>query len=349
MKILVICTQRIGDVLLITPLIRSLRNAYPTACIDALVFSDTLQILQGNQDINTVIGVERHTQKLQRLKELVKLWNQYDLSVSAIPSDRARIYGWAASKKHYGSYHEKDNLLAKYLMFRSILFDNQNTHTVAMNLKLCELLGIPKDETVVAPESSETPFLEKFKKPYAVVHPYPKFLYKSWTTDEWRKLLLYLSHQQLNVYISGSSDPAEIAYCRELIVDENTQSIAGNYSLADLTSIIEHAELYIGVDTSVTHLAASTGVKVIALYGPTNPVKWGPWPHNKSPERQTIWLSYASTPQHHSNVTLIQGSQSCIPCAEEGCERHINSTSECLTTLQSETVIEQIKALSAPG
>ena len=234
-------------------------------------------------------------------------------------------------------------------MRKSILFDNKEIHTVEMNLKLCELLGISKDETVVAPVSSETPFLEKFKKPYAVVHPYPKFLYKSWTTDEWRKLLLYLSHQQLNVYISGSSDPAEIAYCRELIVDENTQSIAGNYSLAELTSIIEHAELYIGVDTSVTHLAASTGVKVIALYGPTNPVKWGPWPHNKSPERQTIWLSYASTPQHHSNVTLIQGSQSCIPCAEEGCERHINSTSECLTTLQSETVIEQIKALSAPG
>ena len=43
-------------------------------------------------------------------------------------------------------------------------------------------------------------------------------------------------------------------------------------------TIIAQAKLYIGPDTGITHLAAATGIPVIALYGPTNPVKWAPWP-----------------------------------------------------------------------
>ncbi|NDH67906.1 MAG: lipopolysaccharide heptosyltransferase family protein, partial [Gammaproteobacteria bacterium] len=213
MNILVICTQRIGDVLLITPLIRSLKSAYPDATIDALVFSDTMQVLQGNKDLYSLITVERYSKKHKRIKEFIRLWNRYDMSVSTIPSDRARLYGWAASKKHYGTYLENDNLLAKFLMFSGVLFDNKHTHTVDMNLKLCDLIGIPRLETVMLPNAEDEIHLGSFDKPYVVVHPYPKFIYKSWTKEAWKKLLLYLSQQHLNVYISGSNNPNEMSYC----------------------------------------------------------------------------------------------------------------------------------------
>jgi heptosyltransferase III len=345
MNILAICTQRIGDVLLITPLIRSLKSAYPNATIDALVCSDTAQVMKGNKDIDSVIAIQRHSKKSQRLKEIIKLWNLYDMSVTTIPSDRARIYGWAASKKHYGTYLEEENPLVKNLMFKRVLFDNKHTHTVDMNLKLCDLIGIPRIETVMPPNADDENHLGNFNKPYVVVHPYPKFTYKSWTQEGWKKLLLYLSQQNLNVYISGGNDPSEISYCQELVVSEKVMNIAGKYSLSELSSVIKSSELFIGVDTSVTHLAAATGTRVIAVYGPTNPVKWGPWPNTKDMRRPTIWMSHSRTPQVVSNITLIQGVQECIPCAEEGCDKHVNSESKCLTTLKSETVIQQVELI----
>jgi heptosyltransferase-3 len=71
-------------------------------------------------------------------------------------------------------------------------------------------------------------------------------------------------------------------------------------------------------------------------------VKWGPWPIARDRQTSPIWLRHSQEPQRNSNITLIQGKQSCIPCAEEGCERHINSESECLTTLKSDNVIQEM-------
>ena len=58
-NILLIATRHIGDVLLTTPLLRSLRSAYPKACIDALVNGWTADILDGNPDVNNVITVNQ--------------------------------------------------------------------------------------------------------------------------------------------------------------------------------------------------------------------------------------------------------------------------------------------------
>ena len=55
-RILVVCLRRIGDVLLATPLLRSLKNAYPLAEIDALVFAGTAGMLEGNADVRRVIA-----------------------------------------------------------------------------------------------------------------------------------------------------------------------------------------------------------------------------------------------------------------------------------------------------
>ena len=64
MKILVVSIQRIGDVLLTTPLIHSLKNAYPNASIDIMVCDDTASILDGNDDINMVIKIPRNSKKI---------------------------------------------------------------------------------------------------------------------------------------------------------------------------------------------------------------------------------------------------------------------------------------------
>ena len=87
-KILVVITQRIGDVLLSTPLIRSLRRAWPQAQLEVLVFAGTEGILQGNPDIDRIISVPQRLSLSGSLKLLAKLWRKYDLALSLMAGDR---------------------------------------------------------------------------------------------------------------------------------------------------------------------------------------------------------------------------------------------------------------------
>lgn len=343
MKILVVSIQRIGDVLLTTPLIHSLKIAYPGANIDVLLCDDTGDILEGNEDVNVLINIPRKSKKLERIKEIYSLWNKYDISITTTPSDRARIYAWAASKRHFGTHSDTDSIIFKKMMYKSTLFDNKSTHTVEMNLKICELINITKNERVVPPKNMKKNEALEINKPYVVIHPYPKFVYKAWVLDQWQELISEITKNGKTVIISGGPGKEEIEYCEKLALSTNTKNFAGKYTLAEMTTLIQNAELFIGVDTSVTHLAAATGVKVIAIYGPTNPVKWAPWPYSTKIQKQPIWLSHAKTPQVHSNITLIQGQQTCVPCAEEGCDRHVNSLSQCLTTLKTDVILNVVE------
>ena len=100
-----------------------------------------------------------------------------------------------------------------------------------------------------------------------------------------------------------------------------------------------------GPDTATTHMAAALGVPTVALYGPTDPVKWGPWPrgHGATNPGQRLGTQVAG------NVCLIQGNAACAPCHKEGCERHIASYSDCLQQLPAAVVISALERLLAAG
>jgi ADP-heptose:LPS heptosyltransferase len=57
-------------------------------------------------------------------------------------------------------------------------------------------------------------------------------------------------------------------------------NLTGRVTLRALGPILSGAALYVGTDTAATHMAAALGVSTIALFGPSNPVKWGPWPND---------------------------------------------------------------------
>jgi heptosyltransferase III len=124
--------------------------------------------------------------------------------------------------------------------------------------------------------------------------------------------------------------------------DPRPLNLAGKFSFPQLAILLERAALYVGPDTVTTHLAAAAGVPTVALFGPSNPVKWGPWPKNSdahlSPYR------FRGT-QFVGNVALVQGAGHCVPCLQEGCARHEGSESVCLQMLAAGTVIEAVEKL----
>ena len=99
--------------------------------------------------------------------------------------------------------------------------------------------------------------------------------------------------------------------------------------------MIASAKVYVGPDTSVTHLAAATGAMTVALYGPTDPRRFGPWPRGGLDHP---WDA-AGTIQRRGNVWLVQNPLPCLPCQNEGCERRIDSYSRCLDELSPRQVL----------
>jgi heptosyltransferase-3 len=164
---------------------------------------------------------------------------------------------------------------------------------------------------------------------FAVVHAAPMFHYKRWTAEGWRALAEALAARGLTVVATGGPASAERAYLDEVWQGTRVIRRDGQLSWGELTGLMSKARVFVGPDTSVTHLAAATGCPTVALYGPTDPRLWGPWPIGGLTEP---WNATGSM-QRRGNVFLVQHAFPCTPCQLEGCERRLESYSACLDTL----------------
>lgn len=349
-RMLLVCTQRIGDVILSTPLARSLKRAWPDTPLDVLVLEGTEGALEGNPDVAQVLAFPQRTDWRGKWAQLRSLWRHYDLAVTPMPTDRSRLYGRVAAPFCVGFVTVEERGKG-WMLSRSLPFDNLSTHTVAMGESLCALLGIQPTYEVVPPrlKAEYLPSLREFLTPlggapYAVLHPFPKYAYKMWRSEAWVAFSQWLESQGLATVITGGRDREEQAYCSGIARQCGALDLSGQLTLAETAEIVDRARLYVGTDTAVTHIAAATGTPTVALFGPSNPVKWGPWPvgwrHAVSP-----WPRVGSG--REGNVWLIQGEGDCVPCLLEGCDRRLDSTSRCLLEISEARVIAAAQAMLA--
>jgi heptosyltransferase-3 len=355
-SILVICTRRIGDVLLTTPVIRSLRRAYPEAAIDFLLFAGTQEVLTGNPDLRAILTVAERPTVSAHMALLRRIWRRYDLAVSVLASDRPTLYAWAAGRHRVGTLQDDGKSRWKRRLLHAwVAFDNLYTHTVIMNLRVIEQLGVRASPLPVvcwlpaAEAAARTAFPQVDTAQFAVLHVSPKYPYKSWSVRGWGQLADALTGKGIRVVIAGGASASERDYVEALLalMPKSVVNVAG-IGLSALAYLLSRAALYVGTDTAVTHMAAALGVPTVALFGPSNPVKWGPWPKEWSAPPSPYVLRGT---QIRGNVALVQGKGHCVPCLEEGCARSIESDSACLQMLRAETVIAAIDRLQAgtPG
>ncbi|MCU0868370.1 MAG: glycosyltransferase family 9 protein [Burkholderiales bacterium] len=358
-SVLVVCTRRIGDVLLVTPLVRSLARAWPEAAIDLLVFRGTEGIVAGNPDVRRVLTVPERPGRLEHLRFARALWRRWDLALSTLTGDRPTLYAWLAGRRCAGEWLDApDQRWKRRLLDVAVPFDADATHTVAMHLALADALGVPRVADVVAGWTpADAQAIEALRARhalvpggYAVVHPSPKFRYKQWTDAGWAALVRHLvTARGLRVALTGSPEADEralVARIASATASDAVVDLSGALSLSQTTALIAGAALYVGPDTVTTHAAAATGVPTVALFGPSDPVKWGPWPRGTAVPRSP-WPRAGSGVR--GNVALVQGEihdgRHCVPCRLEGCERHVASASDCLVQLPVERVIAAVEAV----
>jgi heptosyltransferase III len=350
--IAVVCTQRIGDVLLATSLVRSMKAQWPQAQIDMIVFRGTEGVLEHNPDVRQVIVVARRATWRERFADAGRIWRRYDLACATISSSRCRFYAWAAGRKRVGLQDPDRNGRLSALMLHRLAIDNhRSVHTVTSNLALTKLIGVTPRADVVAPGIGHDParrvaFDARFAgalgtpavRRLAVLHPFPMYAYKQWRIEGWAQMIAWLRDQDFAVALSGGPAPAEQEYAKRVVeaAGEPVLNLVGQLTLGETAEMIRNARLYVGPDTGVTHIAAACGTPTVALFGPSNPTRWGPWPSNW-PAGDEPWPLRGSG--RRGNVFLLQGEGPCVPCRQEGCDRHVESYSRCLTELDASRVI----------
>ena len=340
-RILVVALRRLGDVLLTTPLIRSLRRAWPDATIEALVFADTAGILAGNPDLNGIVTMPPRPTTGQGLILAAKLWRRYDLAISTQSGDRPTGFAVIAGRRRVGLIEADVNGRVKQVLLNRSLTVGRGVHRVEEMLRLTDLIGIERVPELVAPRSADAGGMPA--GPYAVIHAAPMFRYKQWSKQGWRELAAALVARGLTVMATGGPAESERRYLDDVWSGAPVRRLDGQLDWPQLGDLLANARIYVGPDTSVTHLAAASGCATVALYGPTDPRLWGPWPVGGLP---TMWQATGPI-QQRGNVWLVQNVLTCTQCQLEGCERRLESPSICLDELPAARVIEAALAAIA--
>ena len=91
----------------------------------------------------------------------------------------------------------------------------------------------------------------------------------------------------------------KISEIKEVSQGIPAENIAGNYTLADMASVLQYSQLVVSVNTGIMHYAAAVGVPLVAIHGATSEVRWGP-------------LS--------NNSVVVKSSPACQPCISLGFE-----------------------------
>ena len=373
-KVLFIATRQIGDVLVTTPLIQQARELWPEAEFHFLGYRSKLDMLKGNPDIAELIETSDRPGFGEYLSLFNRLFQRYDLAIVTQPSDRAYFYGLVAAFRRVGvlgghpqgltehdkatkSKGDKQNAWKKAICLHTVDVDYFGQHVITEKLRLLEVFYknvqdlFSKPISVVPPAGEAlTPVIaSQLRSPYVVVHPGPLTAYKRWPLAYWQTLVTWLTQQGWQVVLSASPAKQDLQLNQDIVslLDEATRqnvvNAAGKLSIPQARSLIQGAHLYIGVDTSITHLAAACNIPTVALFGPTPPSNFGPWP-NGFIGKQPYQLRART--QTVGNVTILQGPGECVPCRKAGCEDRADSRSECLDLLEPNQVIEAIQKIT---
>ncbi|CAN5649579.1 glycosyltransferase family 9 protein [soil metagenome] len=371
-SILVISTRQLGDVLLTTPLIHAARERWPEARIDVLGFKGTLGLLAGNPDVGRLIEVPPGSGWKQSWPLIKSLWRRYDLALIAQYSDRAHLYGLIAARQRSGLVLKKRSLSwwKRLMLVHAVTVDVDQTHAVIEKVKLIEPWADVKEVSVRPPAGSSLPadVFEELRPPYVVLQIPSLVAYKQWPLQHAAELARALIADDLQVVLSGSGSTLDREKVGEVMAMLNASApkaiasisndsrdadptpqpavldVAGRLDLQQVTTLLQGAALYIGPDTSITHLAAACGTPMIALFGPISPTLWGPWPQGAMPVQPYVPNRLR---QPLGTMTLLQGTPPCVPCNRAGCDNHNESRSECLETMLPERVLAEARALLA--
>lgn len=298
-RILVIRLQHHGDVLLTTPVFAALRRQYPDAEIDALVFAETVPMIQAHPALSRVWALPRSKDAgkgLARLRGQLGFWREirqrnYDWVLhlnDRWPGAWAALASRAPLRVSY-DMRKRDNPVWRWV-FPHRVPEMHRGHMVERNLAFLRELGLPLvegDQRCQMAFSAADQALARQKLAaagvagdYILLHPTSRWFFKCWEDERYAAVMTALAEEGHRIVLTSAPVAGEMAMVERLLAlapHPNIVSLAGQLTLPALAAAIADARLFIGVDSAPMHMAAALNVPTVALFGPSDIEAWRPW------------------------------------------------------------------------
>ncbi|MBF0190013.1 MAG: putative lipopolysaccharide heptosyltransferase III [Magnetococcales bacterium] len=366
-RILVVKSRYLGDVLLTGPLFSTLRKNFQECRISVLVKAGTESILAGHPHVHEVLTFpereageslgaygRRHWRWWRALRA-----RRFDWSINTTDGDRGHIVGFVSGAGvRIGFLRvDRERWWRRFLLTHPIAHHVGPRHAVLRHLDLITWHSRIREldtrvyNAVLAQDLSTVREMLLARgwdgvKPVVQIHPTARWRFKSWTATGMAQVIDWLHERGCVVVVTGSAAAEEMAniaaivgLCRRPPVD-----LGGCLTVKQVVALTALCRLYLGVDTAMMHIAASLDVPVLALFGPSMPFEWGPWPNG--------WDSLTRNPYGRQGIQqsgphrIVQKDWPCVPCHGRGCnDSHV---SDCLEKLDSAEVIAVLQGF-LPG
>jgi ADP-heptose:LPS heptosyltransferase len=294
-NILIVRTDRIGDVVLSLPLASILKKHFPECRISFLLREYTKSLAENNSFIDEVIvlsGTNNHT---EIWRNGAQLKNKYDTCIVAYPAfSIALILFLSRIKLRIATGYRWYSFLFNSKIYEHRKFGERNE--LEYNVRLLQKLGI--DEKVnfknvlfgINPsKNSEEKVLNdlrelgvSFSKPLIVVHPGTGGSAVDLPVEKLREIVGVLSLENYEIIITGSESEKEL--CESLVVSKRVINTAGRYNLSELIALLNNTDLLLANSTGPIHIAAALGKYVIGFYPKIvacSQKRWGPYTDKK--------------------------------------------------------------------
>ncbi len=298
-RILIIKLRHHGDMLLITPVIGSLHDNYPDAKIDVLLYKETEPMLVNHPLISRCFHIDRQWKKQGALRHMGHEWRllrtlraqHYDLVINLADQWRsALITGFTGARQRLGfDFPKRKGLMWKKCHTQLVpITDHEQLHTVEQNLSLLKPLNLQRLNTqaTMSYPPADNDFIKQLlaqnavEARYIVVHPTSRWFFKCWPEEKMASLITQLATRGYSVVLTSGPDQAEmemVSRIQAMCEGNSIISLAGKMTLPQLAALIDHAALFIGVDSVPMHMAAALNTPYVALFGPSKLTLWHPW------------------------------------------------------------------------
>ena len=288
----IIKLSSIGDVVHALPVADALGASFPGIRWSWVVETEAAPIAELSPVLGSVLVVPRSWRprfwRPEARRALSKLRRQnFDLVVDLQGLDRSAVLAWISGARSRVGYFRKGRLAP--IVNRVVPREPGSVHAVDQYLDVARFLGAttvaprfplqprPEDVTSAAKLARQAGF--DIDDVFVTIHPAHANAAKGWPIGH-HAALVHELHRETGrpvVVMGGAGDDEAAAAHLARHVPGGVVSLAGRTSLSELVATLAHSALHITVDTGSLHIAAALDVPVVGLFGPTDPLRTGPY------------------------------------------------------------------------
>ncbi|HUT69333.1 MAG TPA: glycosyltransferase family 9 protein [Desulfatiglandales bacterium] len=338
-RILLIQLGDIGDVVLTTPTMRTLRQNFVSSTIFVLVHEHARGLVENCPWVDGTMSVEKNKRRLREtiayhkdfLTELRR--GRFELTIDLRAGTRGAILSFLSGASIRIGRHSENGTLWRNRLFTHLVRPKNelDQHSSLHSLNILAPLDLNIKDTSPAlevPPEKENRALEILgegkvppDKPIIALHPFSRWGYKEWPIQNYIRLIDHIgSRYPVSFVVTGA--PEERHRAAEIMRGSpvNVYNLAGKTSISELPGVLKKCSLLIGIDSAAAHIAASVGTPTTTIFGPSSPTNWAP----------------RGTQHHVASMNLL-----CVPCRRKGCDN--SGVSRCLRELDVQEVIAPVE------